>query len=188
MQGAEAVIEDKGDVIIKNRIKKGYRIEQLDSQIRKRRTRYEARLLREAKRAGVNVPRVLEESDYSLKLEKIDSIKVKDMIEKKNIGNLIGIVVEKLHRNSIIHNDLTTSNMLWKDDLFIIDFGLGFRSDKIEDKAIDLYVFKRSLISMHFNKWESIWKDFEKAYTESGDEKVIKALSEIEKRGRYKDR
>jgi TP53 regulating kinase-like protein len=31
----------------------------------------------------------------------------------------------------------------------MIDFGLSFVSNKIEDKAVDIYVLKRALISSH---------------------------------------
>ena len=31
----------------------------------------------------------------------------------------------------------------------MIDFGLSFMSAKIEDKAVDIYVLKRALISTH---------------------------------------
>ena len=31
----------------------------------------------------------------------------------------------------------------------MIDFGLSFVSNKVEDKAVDLYVLKRALISTH---------------------------------------
>ena len=36
-------------------------------------------------------------------------------------------------------------------NLFLIDFGLSSYSHKIEDKAVDLYVLKRALISLHTN-------------------------------------
>lgn len=41
-------------------------------------------------------------------------------------------------------------------DLYFIDFGLSFVSHKIEDKAVDIYVLKRALISTHPGS-EQIW-------------------------------
>ena len=47
-RGAEAEIILSGNQIIKNRIKKSYRIPELDEKIRKLRTRSEAKLLEKA--------------------------------------------------------------------------------------------------------------------------------------------
>ncbi|KAM0041453.1 putative non-specific serine/threonine protein kinase [Helianthus debilis subsp. tardiflorus] len=52
--------------------------------------------------------------------------------------------------------DLTTSNMLRRsgsNQLVLIDFGLSFVSTLSEDKAIDLYVLERALLSMHSSCW-----------------------------------
>ena len=45
-QAAEAIIIQKENLIIKKRIKKSYRISELDEKIRKLRTRNEAKLLK----------------------------------------------------------------------------------------------------------------------------------------------
>lgn len=38
----------------------------------------------------------------------------------------LGDIVKKLHGVGIIHGDLTTSNMIYKDgDIYLLDFGLG---------------------------------------------------------------
>lgn len=38
----------------------------------------------------------------------------------------LGDLVKKLHGIGIIHGDLTTSNMIFKDDeVYLVDFGLG---------------------------------------------------------------
>ena len=47
-QGAEAIILKKGSSIIKDRIKKSYRIKELDDKIRMRRTKSETKLLEKA--------------------------------------------------------------------------------------------------------------------------------------------
>ena len=71
-EGAEAKIYStsvKGlACIIKERIKKRYRLKEIDEKLRKARTRHEASLLARAARSGVNVPKVVEiaslHSDY----------------------------------------------------------------------------------------------------------------------------
>jgi len=50
----------------------------------------------------------------------------------------------------VIHGDLTTSNMIYKDDqIYLIDFGLSYVKTSIEDRAVDLYVLERAFISTH---------------------------------------
>ena len=193
-QGAEAVLEKKGNILVKQRVKKNYRIPEIDEKLRKRRTRLEAKLLREAKRAGIPVPQVKEESEFILKMDFINGEKVKDILNPENyedIGKKIAEEIADIHSNHIIHGDLTTSNMILKDNkIYMIDFGLGFHSQKIEDKAIDLYLLHEALESTHFNVLKKIWKIILETYKESYIEadKVIKTLAEIEKRGRYKER
>ncbi len=210
-KGAEAVISLNGE-ITKERIKKGYRLQQLDVALRKKRNRTEAALLREARRAGINVPQILEERDFLIKMDFIDGNKVKDIISEDNcaeISTKIAEAVSKLHNRNIIHGDLTTSNMILekrsfsesrrssasskivKDgSVYFIDFGLGFFSPKAEDKAVDLYLLHEALESTHFNILEKAWATILETYRTASSEggKVIKTLAEIEKRGRYKER
>jgi len=193
-KGAEATISLDGKEIVKERVKKGYRLPQLDEALRRRRNRSEAALLRAARRAGVLVPQVIEEGDFSIKMEFIGGDKVRDIISKENcveISKNIAELITKLHGSNIIHGDLTTSNMILKGDtIFFIDFGLGFFSPRMEDKATDLYLLHEALESTHFNilekAWDTILETYRHAYDEGG--KVIKTLAEIEKRGRYKER
>ncbi len=191
-KGAEAEIHRDGDAIIKERISKGYRIKEIDETLRKRRTSTEAKLLREARRAGVATPQILEEDKFSIKMEFIDGIKIRDAINEGNVKEIaekIGTAVGKLHSYNIIHGDLTTSNMILKgEEMFLIDFGLGFISQRDEDKANDLFLLKEIIKSTHFEVKEEMWTAFLESYLVhyQGAEIVIKTLSEVEKRGRYK--
>ncbi len=181
--GAEAVIERYGDIIIKRRIRKGYRIKELDEYLRKRRTRNEARLMIEARRNRVNVPRVIEvnEKEFTIKMEYIDGEKLSNE-EKVLDCEKIGEIVNKLHSAGIIHGDLTTSNLIKSNGkMFLIDFSLGFFSKKIEDKAVDLVLLKRALETRHKN-WEECWKRIIKNYS---NKEVISHIKTIEKRWRY---
>ncbi len=201
-QGAEAILK-KNDFLTKERIKKSYRIPELDIKLRKKRTRSEANLLREASRIGIAAPKVLDQTDFTIKMEFIAGSRVKEALNKDNcnqIAEKIGSTIATLHNYNIIHGDLTTSNMILKStnktdeqfelQLFLIDFGLGFFSHKTEDKAIDLYLLREALESTHFDimeeTWNAVLKSYRKGYKDS--DKVIKTLSAIEKRGRYKKR
>ena len=201
-QGAEAVIilsegKNREPFIIKDRIKKGYRIPELDNKIRRIRTKSEAKLLMKASEI-INSPKpFFEPSIYGsskLKIPFINGKKLSDSLdnfqlnEQKIICGKIGKNTAKLHENNIIHGDLTTSNMILKDDkVFFIDFGLGFISSKIEDKAVDIHLFKEALKARHFKHWEVLFDEFLKGYEKYPEHKrVLEQLKKVELRGRYR--
>jgi len=190
-RGAEAVLRKENNTLIKERIRKGYRLEKIDMPLRRKRTRNEATLIREARRAGINVPKILEEEDYVIKMEFINGKRVKEALSEgnyKEICTKIAEFIARLHESDIIHGDLTTSNMLLPgSEIYFIDFGLGFRSKRTEDKAMDLFLLHEALESTHFallNKaWNIILKVYAKNYGEATA--VMDALQKIEKRRRY---
>jgi len=195
-QGAEAKIILNDNQIIKNRIKKLYRIKELDIKLRSRRTRSEAKLLNKASQI-INCPRPIftaEDIFYIIKMPFIDGKKLSEHLDKfpfkkqKQICRQIGQDVARLHNADIIHGDLTTSNMILKNDkVFFIDFGLGFVSKKIEDKAVDIHLFKQALEAKHFKNWKILFDEFVRGYSkEKESKKILERLKAVEKRGRYK--
>jgi len=193
-QGAEAVLTREDGVLVKERVKKGYRLSKLDEALRKQRTAHEASLLNTARRAGVCTPQVMDTAGTVLKMEWIEGKRVKEILTEENceeIARKIGAAIGKLHTYDVVHGDLTTSNMIVRgDDIYFIDFGLGFQSPKTEDKAVDLYLLYHAIESTHWALLARLWHVVLEAYHEnfSGAEKVIKTLSAIEKRGRYRER
>ena len=198
-QGAEAIIIKKRELIIKNRIKKSYRIPELDDKIKKQRTKSEAKLLAKAGRIiNCPVPEInKDKKSTQIKMPFIDGKKLAEHLGKfpvskqKAILKQIGKDIAKLHQENIIHGDLTTSNMiLVEDKIFLIDFGLGYFNGKYEDKAVDIHLLKQALEAKHFRYWKELYKEFEKGYKSVGKtqaEKVFNQLIKVEKRGRYKD-
>ncbi|MEM7816288.1 MAG: KEOPS complex kinase/ATPase Bud32 [Candidatus Aenigmatarchaeota archaeon] len=194
-RGAEAIIYLENDnIVVKNRIKKSYRIREIDERMRRARTKREAKLLRVARGLGIKTPKVISAEEYKIKMEFIYGKKLKDVLQtlsKEKIEEIFKIIanyIALLHSKDIIHGDLTTSNFILKaDEIYLIDFGLGFYSSRIEDKATDLYLLYQSIKSAHFNILNEAWNIILKKYTESYEkaELVIKRLEEIEKRGRY---
>jgi len=201
-QGAEAKIIQKGNFIIKNRISKGYRHPELDKKIIKTRTKKEKNLLEKASKI-INAP--IPEETYETNIIKMPFIKGKKLSESlekldyKKISREIGKSIAKLHDNDIIHGDLTTSNMIWVESksreivskkppgvLHFIDFGLGFISKRIEDKAVDLHLIKQALEAKHFSIWEKCWEIMEKEYNPKEKKKILEQLKKVEARGRYK--
>ena len=194
-QGAEAKIILSDNSIIKDRIKKSYRIPEVDDRIRKLRTRSEAKLLEKAS-GFISIPSVIkvDEKTKEIRMDFIDGKKLSDHLDKfplkkqKEICRAIGENVAKLHDAEIIHGDLTTSNMILKDDkIYFIDFGLGFNSHKFEDKAVDIHLLRQALEAKHFKHWEALFQEVLKGYSESKDHKIVlERLKAVEKRGRYK--
>jgi Kae1-associated kinase Bud32 len=187
-RGAEAIIKKEDSFIIKERIKKGYRIKEIDEKIRRKRTKLEARIMREARRIGINVPQIIEENEFSIKMEYVDGKVLRNVEIDEKIIKEIAKIIALLHQNNIIHGDLTTSNFILKDDkIYLIDFGLSKFSNKIEDKAEDLLVFFYTLKGVHYDVFEKYWKVFEEEYCNNYFEgkKVLKRMCEILKRGRY---
>lgn len=70
------------------------------------------------------------------------------------VASLIGKALGLMHNIDVIHGDLTTSNLLMREEtgaVVLIDFGLSYVSQLIEDKAVDLYVLERAFSSTHPN-------------------------------------
>lgn len=190
-KGAEAIIYlDKN--IIKDRVKKSYRIKEIDERLRKSRTKREAKVLERLFAINFPSPKLIHcNKKEIIHMEYIKGPKLRDAIEKidyiklsKELGKKIAI----MHNNHIIHGDLTTSNMLLNKEIYLIDFGLSFFSHKIEDKAVDLHLLRQALESKHYKIWEKCFNAALKSYEkECNDGKeVIARLEKVESRGRYK--
>ncbi|MEJ2295467.1 MAG: Kae1-associated kinase Bud32 [Candidatus Lokiarchaeota archaeon] len=205
-KGAEANIYEGywfgKKVIFKHRVKKEYREDKLDSVIRTNRTLNEGRTLIKAKEEGINVPQVYEiDTENSIIIIKyIEGQKLKELMpklensEKVKLFHDIGQQVARLHINGHIHGDITTSNIIVtiENQVFLIDFGLHEYSDSIEDKSVDLHLFKRVLISSHGSDFIVCFNAFLDGYgseyelIEKNESKsIIKNITAIERRGRY---
>ncbi|MDR0318744.1 MAG: Kae1-associated serine/threonine protein kinase [Nitrososphaerota archaeon] len=187
--------------VIKIRKEKKYRPEALDTHIRSYRTAHEAQLLHQTKISGVKTPLVymVNVPEASIIMEYIQGVQIKQYInnntvskgERERICLKIGELIGKLHRENLIHGDLTTSNMILNEQgtIFLVDFGLGEKNVELEAKGVDLHLLKRALQSTHFTFWETCFKNILTGYSSViGDkftEKVYEKTREIERRGRY---
>ena len=193
-RGAEAVLFLEDDMLVKHRKKKKYRIEPLDLRLRRQRTRAESKALDLARRAGVLVPRIYSAdiTNYIIRMEYLNGRLLKDVLadsclkDVDALSELVGESVSRLHQANIIHNDLTSANMMvLGGKLYFIDFGLSFISGKIEDKAMDLMVFKKSLKAAHSGVYQRIWDVFVESYDAPNRGMVLGRLDSIAKRARY---
>lgn len=202
-KGAEASLylaEWQGrKVIIKMRIPKKYRPEELDKQIRSYRTVHEPQLMHEAKAAGVPTPLIfmVNIAEASITMEYVEGQQVKQLLnalpkaEQHDLCLRIGELIGKLHNHGLIHGDLTTSNIILRADgkIFFVDFGLGEKNIEVEAKGVDLHLMKRALQSTHYQHWEECFQSVLHGYSsvvgEETAEKVYEKIREIERRGRY---
>lgn len=190
IRGAEALIEISDGKVVKERMPKDYRHDELDKKIRKERTEKEKSILDKARKYDVNVPKTQVETDSRLKMDKIDGQKLKSCLENDiSILKRFGEQIAVLHSIGVIHGDLTTSNALKTEnsEIYLIDFGLSYHSDRIEDRAVDIHLFKQVINSSHPENSERGWEMFLEGYKNYEDsEAVMEQLEEVEKRGRYK--
>lgn len=192
--GAEAVLHKQDSAVVKERVAKGYRLPALDAKLRKQRTRREASILARLQELNFPAPRVSakDEKNMTLTLNFIDGSTVKDVLHtnpvalSKEIGRKVGI----LHANDIVHADLTTSNMLFTDEVSFIDFGLSFVSKKAEDKAVDLHLLDRALESKHHDIYSVCIAAVKDGYAEGNPASadVFARLETVQKRGRNKQK
>jgi TP53 regulating kinase and related kinases len=192
-RGAEGIIVKKGRTVVKTRPCKSYRIKAIDDKIRKLRTRGEARLMIRAS-SVVSVPKIVSssEGDSTIVMEFIDGEKISDVLNSLKgslkVCKMIGESVARLHDNNIVHGDLTTSNLLFSEGkIFFIDFGLSFFSTRVEDKAVDIHLFKQALEAKHFQKFSKLYQSFLSGYKSSVNfQKTLDQLSKVEARGRHR--
>ncbi len=186
-------------VVIKVRIPKRYRPEALDEQIRSYRTVHEPQLMHEAKAAGVPTPLIfmVNVAEASITMEYVEGQQIKQLLntipqgKRRELCISIGELIGKLHRQGLIHGDLTTSNMILSPEgkIFFVDFGLGEKNSELEAEGVDLHLMKRALQSTHYQFWEECFKDVLCGYSSvlgsEATEKVYEKIKEIERRGRY---
>jgi len=191
-KGAEATITLDKDKIIKNRLKKSYRISIIDEKLRKSRTRSEAKIINKLS-SIIPVPKILKTDEkQTIEMEFINGKKLSETLENldyKKICRLIAENLTKMHDQGIIHGDLTTSNMIFQENkVYFIDFGLAFHSQKIEDKAVDLHLLEQALEAKHFTIYQECIKIILDNYKPEKYKEIIQRIKIIESRGRYKDK
>ncbi len=195
--GAEAVLYVEGGNVIKQRQPKKYRVKELDDKLRLHRMRREARVIAALQQLGIPVPKLVraDEKTATLAMQLIEGKKARDALSKSSYHRIcaeIGKAVGMMHKNSIVHGDLTTSNMIISSSdgrVFFIDFGLSLFSSKDEDKAVDLHLFRQALGSSHHAIANQCFAAAIKAYKEAnstGWKGVLTRLEKVEQRGRNK--
>lgn len=200
-RGAEAEIclttYHQQQMVQKRRVKKSYRIKEIDTQLIASRTKEEAKLITLARTYGVSVPLIYDVDLVGgvITMEYLRGKRIKDILntlddyERARVCRKIGESIALLHNHDIIHGDITTSNMILLDDrIHFIDFGLGSINTELEAKGVDLHVLMEAFESTHSRHPECFSLVFE-GYTKrfQGDAtSVKKKIDDIVRRGRYR--
>lgn len=195
-KGAEADIYRTrwfgNDAVSKIRVQKPYRQKSLDNEIRRNRTLREATMLSNAKETGVRTPFIyfVDPVSAEIVMEFIEGINAKEKMDE-NLALQMGRYAGLLHINNLIHNDLTTSNFInsRNNQLVLLDFGLSFFSERLEDKAVDIRLVKEVFSSFYARISDLIFSRFLLGYSsiisQTDMRATLRIVHEIEQRGRY---
>ncbi|GAA0666808.1 bifunctional N(6)-L-threonylcarbamoyladenine synthase/serine/threonine protein kinase [Natronoarchaeum mannanilyticum] len=201
LRGAEATVTIEADRVVKRRVPKRYRHPDLDERLRRQRTTLEARLTSEARRHGVPTPLVrdVDPREATIVFERVGDADLQADLTADR-ARAVGRHLAALHGAGMVHGDPTTRNVRVDleggaegrpdrpsgdaDRVYLIDFGLGFYTDAVEDYAMDLHVFAQSLDGTAEDP-AAMRAAVEDGYADVGDDAVIEQLREIESRGRY---
>ena len=214
-QGAEAKLYETNffgrPCLSKERFSKKYRHPFIDEKLTRKRVSQEVRTLQRCRKIGIFVPAVyfVDLISNVIFMEKLNCITVREHIktirenssgdsycELYHIARIIGSILAKMHDADIVHGDLTTSNMMIRNDIknnetvknsdvYLIDFGLSSSSALPEDKGVDLYVLERAFLSTHPNS-DDLFLQLLESYKVSSKKSrsVLSKLDEVRMRGR----
>jgi TP53 regulating kinase-like protein len=124
----------------------------------------------------------------------------------------MGIMIGKLHNLGIVHGDLTTSNMMLREErkrakannadgnpnrsqckltMTLIDFGLAKSTASAEERAVDLYVLERALASTHPKLpsifFQTILESYKPCLENKAADAALQRLEQVRLRGRKRD-
>lgn len=190
----------------------------------KRERRMIEKIKGKSKMLSAYMPKVVWSDDSTLLMTEIENCETLFNFIQRNNGNasqvapLVGQSLAELHNLGIIHGDLTTCNLMLvkrlnedkekptkkvkssDDDInnhivVPIDFGLSTGSVHPEERAVDLYVLERALLSAHFPDnafFNLILKEYLDNIDEStceplGKNKIVERLHDVRARGRKSD-
>ena len=181
----------------KSRPRKEYRPESLDLRLRTERLRTEVRLLRDARRAGIRTPVVLDLDleNHELVLERLEGPTLTEVLgpgsraeNRRTAVRALGTSLGRLHAAGLVHGDLTGSNALLQGEtVAFLDLSLGTRDPGLEEFGIDLHLVEEDLNTLCADA-EALFAEFLSAYQAANPlraKEVLERAREIQGRVRY---
>jgi TP53 regulating kinase-like protein len=186
-------------VVRKVRVPKRYRVTELDMILRRTRTAHEALIMHDAKRAGVATPLIylVDMELTTIVMQYIEGTRLKEYLDasktehRLKVCRTLGDRVGRLHSRGIVHGDLTTSNVIVRDDsgIVLIDFGLAEYSSELEKRGVDILLGQRVFHSTHYGYGAACYRAFLEGYSDRVGSKeadqVEERVRQIGRRGRY---
>jgi len=198
--GAESVLLvakiNNYKIILKFRKRKPYMDPELARSLIVLRTIKESKIIAIINKNGIPSPHIL----FSLPkagligMEYLEGNTLKEALEQGLVdpriaGRVAGEIIGRVHSIGIVHGDPTTSNYILKNNnYYLIDYGLSEFSDRLEDRAVDIHLFRRAALAAHAKYAEVLVESFLEGYRASLGEpadKVIERASKLELMGRY---
>ncbi|MDM7274917.1 MAG: Kae1-associated kinase Bud32 [Thermoprotei archaeon] len=183
--------------VFKLRVLKPYMHPKLAQILAAQRTRKEAKVIGHAIKNGIPAPRLLAvfPSVGLIIMEYVEGPTLKDLAFKDSkravkFSREAGLILAMLHKAGIVHGDPTTSNyiVVGEGGLKLIDYGLSEFSEDVEERAVDIHLYRRAVESTHAGIADAMFKEFLEGYSEvMGPEagSVIERAEDIRLRGRY---
>jgi len=176
------------DAIVKERVRREYRINEIDRKINISRMKRELSILSALRKMGIMTP-LIYYADYDkfrIYMQYIEGKKLSTVLNEERAGEIlvnIGRMVGRMHKSGISHGDLTPGNIIVGDGVYVIDPSMGEINAEIENMGVDIHLMKESLKSLGYT---SLFRYFLMGYSEfKGSGKIIEKVREIENRRRY---
>merc|ERR1712226_833898 len=205
-QGAEAClyilkdpnnISHNGRFLLKKRLLKKYRHAELDKKLTTKRITQEGRTLLKCQRLGIKVPIVYltDLNERVILMEYLhDYQSLRNFIEshtyESQLLTTLNLLVKEQTTESEPQSEVVQNGRECSKSFSVvpIDFGLSSASDSSEDKAVDLYVLERAILTTHANM-TSFFDLFLESYVLASKfgESTKSKLDEVRARGRKRD-
>jgi len=161
-------------------------------------------VLEKLAQAHIPAPRIITSDNQAMRVDMTflrgpllrDALDSETPAKQRVMCRKVGALVARMHAQGIMHADLTTSNIIMVDTKadrktpnlqpHLIDFGLSFFSQKIEDMAVDLHLLRQALEAGHHDSWKRCFAAVLDGYQGEKTGQVKARLAVVERRGRYK--
>jgi TP53 regulating kinase-like protein len=173
--------------ISKIRIPKIFREQNLDRTLRRQRTIHEAIIISQVKYFGLRTPYIyfVDAANAEIIMEYVNGT-IASFTLNERVCFEMGLYAASIHANDIIHGDLNPNNVIVGKHITMLDFGLSFNSNRIEDKAVDVRLIKEIFNSLYSQSYSMFYSAFLDGYSVSKEyQKIINKIKSIEMRRRY---
>ena len=192
----------------KKRLPRTWRHPDLDRTLTRRRLEAECRAMRRLSACDIRIPALLQldRATHTMVMSRLPGSPLIELLREgvddaSAMLSKVGGMIRQMHRQGVVHGDLSTNNILWsEDEPALVDLGLSRLTTEIEHFGIDLHVLQEILSGSH-PEYEDAMLAFESGYLafdeaagptpdSSGGalpsaEQVINRLEDIRSRVRY---